>query len=84
MLFLGIRFFYIGAAKEIIGTDIVKISKFYNSIHRIIQNTNFILRIGILADSQMFCNLFLRIAIINPYTSDIFIFHHFITHIITQ
>lgn len=47
---MAIGFFYTGAAHEIIHAYTVKISKLYQSIHRIAQHTNFILGICILTN----------------------------------
>ena len=83
-LSLGIRFLTAGSTQQIINADIVKICKNHQSIHRIIQNTQFILRVSILADAQLLRYLFLRIAVINAQIADIFEFHNLISHHITQ
>ena len=84
MLFLGIGLFLVGSTKEIVYTDIVEICQFYEYIHRIVQNSDFILGIGILADSQILTNLLLCITLVDPQIADILIFHYFIAHRITR
>ena len=83
VLFGWIRFFSVGTAKQIICADAIKCGKFHNGINGIVQNTNLILRISVLTDSQILSNLFLCVSAINSQVADIFVFHNFITHIIT-
>ena len=83
-LFLRIRLFSTGSAQQIVYTDIVEVCQLYESIDGIIQNTDFVLGIGILTDSKIITDLLLGISVINSQTADVFEFQDFIAHIITQ
>lgn len=81
--FLGIGVFHCGSSKEVVGADTVEFCQCDNGINRIIQNAHFVLGIGVLTDSQILRNLFLRVSPVNSDTADILVFHNFIAHIIT-
>ena len=72
--FFAVRLFYFGAAKQIVNADTVKIRKLHKNINGIIQNTDFVLRIGVLLYVEVFGNLSLSIAAVNPKVSYVFKF----------
>ena len=80
----GIGFFMIGAAEKVVHADMIEVGQFHKCIDRIVQNTDLILRIGILTDAKYLCHLLLRIVVVNTQTADIFELHYFVSHIITH
>jgi len=82
--FLGIWFFQGGSAQKIIGTDTIKISQFADCVYRIVQYTDFILGVSVLADPQMCGYSFLGVATVNSQIADIFELQNFVSHSITQ
>ena len=82
-LFLGVGIFLVRSAEQVIGTDIVEICQLDNDIHRIIQYTDLVLRVGVLADAKIFTDLFLRIAVVDSKAANVFKFHDFVAHSIT-
>ena len=83
-LFLGIGLFFIRQTEQIICTDVVKLSQLDDHVYGIIQHTDLILRIGVLADTEVLPDLLLCIAPVDPQIADIFKFHNFVSHYITR
>jgi len=71
----------IRSSDQIVQTDMVKVGKLDQHIHRIFQHTDFVLGICVLADSQILSDLFLRISMIDAKIAYIFKFQNFIAHI---
>ena len=66
MLFLWIWRLYARAAKQIIDADAVEISQRDERDHGIIQRTDLVLRVGILADVQQLRDLLLCVIMVDP------------------
>ena len=74
MLFLWIWRLYARAAKQIIDADAVEISQRDERVHGIIQRTDLVLRVGILADVQQLRDLLLCVIMVDPQIADILVF----------
>ena len=66
MLFLWIWRLYARAAEQIIDADAVKIGQRDERVYGIIQRTDLVLRIGILADVQQLRDLLLCVIMVDP------------------
>ena len=84
MLFLWIWRLYARAAKQIIDADAVEISQRDERVHGIIQRTDLVLRVGILADVQQLRDLLLCVIMVDPQIADILVFQNFLSHEITR
>ena len=84
MLFLWIWRLYARAAKQIIDADAVEISQRDERVYGIIQRTDLVLRIGILADVQQLRDLLLCVIMVDPQIADILVFQNFLSHEITR
>ena len=80
-LFRGIGVFSVCSAQQIINADFIKVCQLYNHFHRIMKNTQLILRIRILFDMQIVRNLLLCISAVDSHIADRFIFHHIVAHL---
>ena len=82
-LFRRIGLFRVGSTNEIVYTDVVQVSKFDQNVDGVVQYTDLILRIRILADPKVFSDLLLRVTIVDSQAADVLKFHSFIAHNIT-
>ena len=72
------------AAEQIIDADAVKIGQRDERVYGIIQRTDLVLRIGILADVQQLRDLLLCVIMVDPQIADILVFQNFLSHEITR
>ena len=84
MLFLWIWRLYVRAAEQIIDADAVKIGQRDERVYGIIQRTDLVLRIGILADVQQLRDLLLCVIMVDPQIADILVFQNLVCHEITR
>ena len=84
ILLLWIWRLYARAAEQIIDADAVKIGQRDERVYGIIQRTDLVLRIGILADVQQLRDLLLCVIMVDPQIADILVFQNFPSHEITR
>ena len=81
-LFLsGIGLFFVGKTQEIVYADSIEGCQPDQNVDGVVQNTNLILRVGVLTDTQILADLLLRISVVDPQVADVFKFQDFIAHL---
>ena len=83
-LFRRIGLFRVGSTDKVVYTNVIQIGKLDQYINGIIQHSDLILGVRILADPKVFSDLLLCVTIVDSQAADILKFHNLVAHNITQ